>query len=90
MPNTPSSIKRLRQNGVRRLRNRATRSTMRASVKSVREAVEANDVDTAKEAFKKACCKLDQAAAKNIIHKNAAARTKSRLNAAIKKIAQAA
>lgn len=90
MPNTPSSIKRLRQNGVRRLRNRATRSTMRSSVKQCREAVEANDLETAKEAFKMACRRLDQAAAKNVIHKNAASRTKSRLNAAIKKIAQAA
>jgi small subunit ribosomal protein S20 len=90
MPNTPSSIKRLRQNGVRRLRNRATRNKMRSSVKLVRTAVEANDLEAAKDAFKMACRKLDQAAAKNIIHKNAAARTKSRLNAAIKKIATAA
>ncbi|SMP50129.1 SSU ribosomal protein S20P [Neorhodopirellula lusitana] len=90
MPNTASSIKRLRQNDVRRLRNRATRSTMRAAVKRVRAAVEANDAETAKNEFKMACRKLDQAAAKNVIHKNAASRTKSRLNGAIKKIAQAA
>lgn len=84
MPNSLQAKKRLRQNFVRRDRNRSFRSAMRKHIKSVRVAAAAGDVDTAKEAFKQACRALDRAAGKNIIHKNKAARTKSRLSAAIK------
>jgi small subunit ribosomal protein S20 len=90
MPNTQSAKKRLRQNEVRRLRNRGVRSKMRASVRRVREAVAAGDQEKAQSEYRLACKKLDQAAARNVIHRNAAARSKSRLNAAVKKIAQAA
>ena len=85
MPNSPSAKKELRKNQKRRLHNRAQRSTLRTAVKKVRTAVEANDKDAADQAFRVAAKTLDQAAAKNLIHKNAAARTKSRLSHAIKK-----
>ncbi|WP_044300889.1 30S ribosomal protein S20 [Rhodopirellula sallentina] len=90
MPNTQSAKKRLRQNEVRRLRNRGVRSNMRSAVRRVREAVAAGDQDAAQSAFRLACKKLDQAAARGVIHRNAASRTKSRLNAAMKKASQAA
>lgn len=90
MPNTPSAKKRLRQSEVRRLRNRGVRSTMRGAVRRFREAVAAGDQDKAQSEFRLACKKIDQAAAHHVIHRNAAARTKSRLNAALKKASQAA
>ncbi|MEO9594694.1 30S ribosomal protein S20 [Rhodopirellula bahusiensis] len=90
MPNTSSASKRLRQNEKRRLLNRATRSNMRSTIRRVREAVENNDLDTAKSEFQAVQKKLDRAAANNLIHKNAAARTKSRLNTLIKNAAQTA
>lgn len=85
MPNTPSAKKELRKNQKRRLHNRAHRSMLRTVVKKVRTAVEAKDKTAADEAFRVATRKLDQAAAKNLIHKNAAARVKSRLSRAMKK-----
>ncbi|MFG0266306.1 MAG: 30S ribosomal protein S20 [Rhodopirellula sp. JB055] len=90
MPNTSSASKRLRQNEKRRTLNRAARSNMRSTIRRVRKAVENNDLETAKNEFKAAQKKLDRAAAKNLIHKNAAARTKSRLNNLIKNAAQSA
>lgn len=90
MPNTSSASKRLRQNEKRRLLNRATRSNMRSTIRRVREAVENNDLESAKSEFKAAQKKLDRAAATNLIHKNTAARTKSRLNMLIKNAAQTA
>ncbi|TWT72992.1 30S ribosomal protein S20 [Allorhodopirellula solitaria] len=90
MPNTQSAKKRLRQNEVRRLRNRGVRSNMRGAVRRVREAIAAGDHEKAQGEFRLACKKLDQAAARNVIHRNAAARTKSRLSSALKKATQAA
>lgn len=85
MPNSLQAKKRLRQNVVRRDRNRAIRSAMRKLIKNVRVSAAAGEVEAAKEAFQQACQSLDRAAARNIIHANKAARTKSRLSAAIKK-----
>ena len=84
MPNTPSSKKRLRQNVKRRAINRVVKSQMRAQLRLVREAASAGDLDKAREEFRVAASRLDKASAKNVIHKNAAARTKSRLNNLIK------
>ena len=85
MPNTKSAKKRLRQNVTRRDRNRSTKSALRTQLRKVREAVKAGDVQTSEAEFRLAAKKLDQAAARNIIHANAAARSKSRLSASIKK-----
>ncbi len=85
MPNTNSAKKRLRQNETRRGRNRAMKTTIRTQIKKVRQAVESGDVEKAEEEFREAAKKLDRAGARNVIHPNAAARTKSRLQKAIKK-----
>ncbi len=84
MPSSASAKKRLRQNKVHRLRNRGTKSVVRSLVNKVRKAIADGDVEASTQAFQAAVPKLDQAAAKNIIHANSAARTKSRLSKAIK------
>ena len=84
MPNSASAKKRLRQNITRRARNRSTKSAVRTQVRKVREAITAGDAEKSATEFRLCAKKLDQAAAKNVIHANAAARTKSRLSKAIK------
>lgn len=79
MPNTRSAKKSLRQNEKRRLRNRAQRSTLRTLIKKCRLAAEGGDPQEAQETFRRTIKRLDQAAAKRLIHPNKAARTKSRL-----------
>lgn len=86
MPNTASAKKRLRQNLTRRLRNRATRSSVRTQIRRVRAAVQAGDQEGATTELRAAQKKLDQAASKNLIHKNTASRTKSRLVKLVKSI----
>jgi small subunit ribosomal protein S20 len=88
MPNTASAKKRLRQSVVRRERNRSAKTSLRTLTKKIRESVVAKDVETSTANFSLLVKKLDRAAAKNVIHPNAAARTKSRLSKAIKAIKQ--
>jgi small subunit ribosomal protein S20 len=84
MPNSKSAEKRLRQNVVRRLRNRTVKSSIRSQLRKVREAVSAGDMDKAEQEYRSAAQKLDRAGQRNIIHRNKAARTKSRLQRMIK------
>jgi small subunit ribosomal protein S20 len=84
MPNSESAKKRLRQSEVRNARNRSTRSSLRTQVRKLRAAVTAGSVEESESAFRLATKKLDQAAAKGVIHKNTASRTKARLSKAIK------
>ncbi|MCG8450899.1 MAG: 30S ribosomal protein S20 [Pirellulales bacterium] len=83
MPNSNSAKKRLRQSKVRQLHNRAIKSNVRGLVRKVRTAINSGDAAESETAFQVAAKKLDQAAAKNVIHANKAARTKSRLSKAI-------
>lgn len=84
MPNTQSAKKRLKQNHERRAHNRARLSSLRTQLRKVREAAQAGDVEKAEEAYRDAAKKLDRAGARNLIHPNKAARTKSRLQKLIK------
>lgn len=59
---------------------------MRSQIRKVREAVEAGDSERAQAEYKMAQKKIDRAASKNLIHRNAAARTKSRLVALLKSV----
>ena len=78
MANIKSQIKRNKQNEVRRVRNKAVRSELKTRVKrAVTLASEGGDESV--EATRLAIKRLDKAAAKGVIHKNAAARRKSRL-----------
>jgi small subunit ribosomal protein S20 len=90
MPNTKSAKKSLRQDAVRRDNNRSTKRALRTQCKKVLEAVEAHDSDKAQAELQVASKRLDQAAAKNTIHRNAAARLKSRLSAKVKNLKQTA
>ena len=84
MPNSASAKKRLRQSLDRRTRNRAVRSSIRTQVKKLRTTIAGGDPAACEAQYRLTVKKLDQAAAKGILHANAAARTKSRLSAAIK------
>jgi len=89
MPNTASAKKRLRQNEVLRLRNRSIKSTLRTNVKRVLSLVTSGEIAKAEEAYRTAAKQLDKASSSRVIHANAAARTKSRMQRAIKKAKQA-
>lgn len=84
MPNTKSAKKRLRQNKSRRDHNRSKRSTLRSHLRRVREAVADGDIAKAETEYVQAARQLDRAGSSNLIHKNTAARTKSRLQRLIK------
>lgn len=84
MPNNASAAKRLRQSKVRTSRNRSIKSALKTHVKKVLSATSSNKADGAAEDFKSAARKLDQASAKGVIHKNKAARQKSRMQRALK------
>ncbi len=79
MANIKSQIKRNKQNEKRRVRNRVYRGSARSFVKKARLAIEAGEKESAVEATRVAISALDKAAEKGIIHKNNAARRKSRL-----------
>lgn len=84
MANIKSAIKRSRQNGKRRRHNAGQRSMLRTYIKNVVKAIEANKPAEAKEALVKAQPVIDKAVSKGLIHKNKAARHKSRLHQRIK------
>jgi small subunit ribosomal protein S20 len=84
LANSAQARKRARQAEARRQRNAGRRSEMRTEVKKVVSAIEAGDRQAAEEAFKAAVPLLDNLAGKGLIHKNKAARHKSRLNAKIR------
>ncbi|MBU8879456.1 30S ribosomal protein S20 [Bacillus sp. FJAT-29790] len=79
MPNIKSAIKRVKTNEARNAQNTTAKSAMRTAIKKVDAAIVNNDATAAKETFVDAARKLDKAASKGLIHKNAAARKKSRL-----------
>ena len=83
MANIKSQIKRNRTNEKARIRNKAVKSSLKTAVRKVREAVAAGDTVKATELAREANRKLDKAATKGVIHKNQAARRKSRLMARI-------
>ncbi len=87
MANSAQARKRARQAVARNNHNASMRSMMRTSIKRVRQAIEAGDKNAANEVFQKASSIIDRVADKNIIHKNKAARHKSRLAASIKALA---
>ena len=89
MANSPSARKRARQAEGRRQHNASLRSMVRTSIKKVVKAIDAKDVEAAKAAYTAAVPVIDRMADKGIIHKNKAARHKSRLNAQIKALAAA-
>ena len=80
MPNIKSAKKRMRQNGVRRLRNRAARAQMRTEIKRLRELVAEEKLDDARSQLTRVYSVIDRTAQKGRIHRNTGARYKSRLS----------
>ncbi len=85
MANIKSQIKRNKQNLVRHERNKAVRSELKSRTKSAVAAAESG-ADDAAERLRLAIKRIDKAAAKGVIHRNAAARRKSRLVAQINRV----
>ncbi|MFC0597485.1 30S ribosomal protein S20 [Streptomyces palmae] len=79
MANIKSQMKRNKTNEKARLRNKAVKSSVKTAIRKAREAVVAGDVEKAVVAANEAAKKLDKAASKGVIHKNAAANKKSAL-----------
>ena len=79
MANIKSQIKRNKQNQKRRMRNRVYRGTVRTYVRKAEAAIKVGDAQASQEETLKAIKALDKAASKGVIHKNNAARRKSRL-----------
>ena len=80
MANNPSSRKRAKQSQVRRVRNASERSMLRTYIKKVVNAITAGQKNEAEVAYKAAVPVIDSMVNKGFIHKNKAARHKSRLN----------
>lgn len=85
MPNKASAKKRVRQNEVRRIRNRARSSDMRLAMKKVRRALDAGELENIDALLQKAQSKVDKAAKTPILKKETGRRYISRLNTAVKK-----
>ena len=86
MANSKQAIKRAKQNAQKYKLRHAQRSVVRTAIKAARTGIETKDVTKAKELIQKAEKILDISASKKVIHKNAAARTKSKLIKALKAI----
>ena len=84
MANSAQARKRARQAEKHRQHNASRRSSMRTTVKNVLKAIAAGDKAEATEAYKQAVPVIDRTANQGLIHKNKAARHKSRLNTQIK------
>lgn len=79
MPNIQSAIKRVRISDKKRQLNTVKKSNLRSTIKIVENAIASNDVAQAQATLADALKKLDKGVSSGIIHKNAAARKKSRL-----------
>ncbi|MBF24376.1 MULTISPECIES: 30S ribosomal protein S20 [Alcaligenaceae] len=87
MANTAQARKRARQAIKLNKHNSSLRSMLRTSIKRVRQAIDAGDQEAANTVLRSTASIIDRVADKKIIHKNKAARHKSRLSAAVKAMA---
>jgi small subunit ribosomal protein S20 len=84
MANHVSSLKRARQTEAKTAVNRANKSKLRGSLRSLREAIAKGDSKSLVQAYRETVSVLDKSVQKGVIHKNTASRYKSRLNARVK------
>ncbi len=87
MANTAQARKRARQNDTHRLHNAGRRSMMRTHIKKILKAVEDGDKALAQSSYQQAVSIIDKSAKSGMLHKNKAARFKSRLNARVRSLA---
>ena len=90
MANSNQSKKRARQSENRRQHNASRRSMLRTYIKKVRLAIEAKNLEAAREAYEAALPIIDRMACKKLIHKNTAARYKSRFSIQINRLSDPA
>ena len=86
MPNIKSAKKCVLVTKTKTLQNKMFKTELKTDIKKYQAAVAAGDTALAQETYKAAVKKIDQAAARNIIHKNAAARKKSQFTKALNKM----
>ena len=86
MANHVSSLKRARQTETKTAVNRANRSKLRGTLRSLREAIVKGDATTLGKAYSETVSVLDKSVQKGVLHKNTASRYKSRLNARVKAV----
>jgi small subunit ribosomal protein S20 len=79
MPNTPSAIKRLKQNVKRRMHNRITKKVIKTYTKRTLAAVAENELEKAEADFRTTVARIDKAGVRRVLHPNTAARRKSKL-----------
>jgi len=84
MPQRRAAKKDLRQNKKRKAKNLIIKQSLKAAVKKLKKSLEEKDSKARSELLRQVCKLLDKAAAKNIIHKNKAAKRKSRLSKLLK------
>ena len=89
MPNNASAAKRIRQNEKSRIRNKMRKTELKTLTKKIERAVTDGDQSVAGDLLKRFVKRVDQASTKNILHKNAANRRKSRLTIKVNGIAAA-
>ena len=80
MAHSASAVKRIRQNEKRKLRNRSDRSRLRTQIKKVRQALEKEDFESARNLLPQTASLIDRMVKKRIIHENTGARYVSRLS----------
>ncbi|HXE08726.1 MAG TPA: 30S ribosomal protein S20 [Acidobacteriaceae bacterium] len=89
MANHVSSLKRARQTETKTAVNRANKTKLRSSLRSLREAIAAGDKKTIQANYSETVSNLDKSVQKGVIHKNTANRYKARLNARVKALVTA-
>ena len=87
MANHYSALKRARQTEKKTVQNRANKSRLRSSLRSLREAIAKGDKQAAQKAFSATASIVDKGVQKGALHKNTASRYKSRLSVRVKAIA---
>lgn len=88
MPNHKSAKKRVRQNEKRRAINRSNRSNLRTQIKKLRSAISVSDQGKTQELLNPTVSAIDKAVNKGLLHKNTAARYKSRLTGHVNALAK--
>ena len=89
MANIKSAIKRIRSNERKRVRNKPVRTALKTYIRVAQTRIGGKDVEMSADAVVRAISALDKAASKGIIHRNQAARRKSRLMARLNKLSTA-
>jgi small subunit ribosomal protein S20 len=90
MPHTRSAKKSVRRIAARNLRNRAAKKAIKTQIKTVMETAKSGTAEKLQAEYNLAAKRLDKAAAKNVIHRNMAARKKSQLAKLLQSKKQAA